>query len=238
MRKGRGFTLIELAIVLAVVAILAAVTGSYMIASRRNAGVGGAATGVQMRIEQLQYLALSQQTTQLLVVADVPNNDATACGTIRSAACARVFHLRNPGSAWKLNDFDTDHPEINVDAVVDDERLGEGVRFHLPGTGATPPKPFDAYGTKLQVFDPDLLGNCKNGRKCVGYRFLSDGEVSLEYPDPSSASSALKAGSAFALGSELSRSSDGGVTSGYGGAQQFGVLVAVPSGITRTFPVP
>jgi prepilin-type N-terminal cleavage/methylation domain-containing protein len=242
MRTGRGFTLIEMAIVVAVVAVLAAVGGSYLVASRRNAGVAAAATGVQMRLEQLQYMALSEQTTQVLVVADVPNNSATACGTIRSAACARVFHLRNPNATWKLNDFDVDHAANNVDTVVDEERLGDGVRFHLAGVGAPIPKPFDAYGAQLQVFDPDVVGLCKTSgssdRKCVAFRFLPNGKVSLEYPDPSAASTALKSGTAFALGSELSRAPDGAATSGYAGALQQGVLIAVPSGITRSFPVP
>lgn len=230
MRTRRGFTLVELMIVVAVAAILATVAGSYMIAARRNAGVQAASSGLQMRIEQLQYVALSQQTAQVLVIADVPDNDTRNCGSLLSSGCARVFHLRGPGAGWKLNEFDVEHPAANVDAVVDEDRLGQRVRFHLGGKDATLPKPYDAYGERLKVFDDDLLGTCRGSRRCLGFRFLPDGVVSIEFPDPDLASTRAKAGHALALGSEL--------TGEYRGAQQAGLLVVVPSGITRTFPVP
>lgn len=235
MRTSRGFTLIELMIVVAVAGILATVAGSYMAAARRNATVTAAASGIQMRVEQLQYVALSQQTPQLLVVSDVLGNDTNNCGTLFSGGCARVFHLRGPSASWKLVDFDVDRPATQVDAVEDEDRLGTRIKFHLGARGATLPKPFDAYGSTLKVFDDDLVGTCKGttsggNRKCVAFRFLPDGEVTIEFPDPTSATTAAKNGHAFALGSEL--------TGEYRGAQQAGLLVAVPSGITRTFPVP
>ena len=80
----------------------------------------------------------------MLVVADVPDNDASLCGTILSSGCARVFDLRSPTASWKLSDFDVDSPGTEVGAVVDEDRLGAGVKFYLPATAATLPVPFNA----------------------------------------------------------------------------------------------
>lgn len=230
MRTDRGFTLIELVIVMAIVGILAALSISWLRAGRRNADVASASYDLQMRIEQLQFVALSEQTEQLLVVVDVPGNDAAQCGTVLSAGCARVFHLRGPTSAWKLQDFDVTSPGANVGAIVDEDRLGAGVRFHLAATSATLPPPFTAFASTFKTFDPDLTATCPGNRRCVAYRFRANGRVSAEPPDPGSPPSATKNGHAFALGSEL--------TGEYRGARQVGVLVAVPSGIVRTFAVP
>ncbi len=230
MRRHRGFTLIELAMVIAIFGMLAVLAFSWMRSSRRNAGVAATTSGLQMRIEQLQYVALSEQLDSVLVIADVPNNDASQCGTILSGNCAHVYQLRNPGAAWKLQDFDVSSPGANVDAVVDDDALGQGMRFYLAGAGASLPAPFDAYASSFKVFDPNLTASCRGSRKCIGYRFRADGTVNPEPPDPSSASSTANTGHAFALGSDLS-----GLT---GGARQIGVLVSNPAGVVRTFAVP
>ena len=230
MRRNRGFTLIEMMIVVAVISILATLAFSWMRAARRNAGVAAISYELEMRVDQLPFVALSEQTDQLLVIADVPNNDAAECGSILSAGCARVFHLRGPAAAWRLQDFDVGAPGANVAAIVDEERLGQGVRFHLAAAGAALPSPFNAFSATFEVFDDDLVADCAGNRKCVAYRFRANGRVAAEPPDPAAPPTALKSGHAIALGSEL--------TGEYRGARQVGVLVALPSGIARTFAVP
>jgi prepilin-type N-terminal cleavage/methylation domain-containing protein len=229
MRRQRGFTLIELAIVLLIVAALASLALTWNRAARRNAGVGSVTAVLQMRIEQLQYQALAEQLDHVLVILDVPNNDATQCRSILSSGCARVYQLRNPGAAWKLKDFDLSAPGANVDSIVDDDRLDEGLNFYLAGAGAALPVPFNTYAANFKVMDPDLLASCPGSRQCLAFRFRADGTVLPEPPDPSSPPPA-KSGHAFAIGSDL--------TSLTSGARKLAVLVSSPAGIVRAFAVP
>ena len=96
MTRSRGFTLIELMLVVALVGILAVIAIPTIRAGRRNATVAAVATGLQFRLEQLQFTALSEQQEHVLVVVDVPGNDAGQCGSIFSSGCGRVFDLRAP----------------------------------------------------------------------------------------------------------------------------------------------
>jgi hypothetical protein len=182
-----------------------------------------------MRIEQLQYQALSEQLDHVLVIADVPNNDPTQCQSLLSSGCAQVYQLRNPGTAWKLKNFDVTSPGANVDSIVDGDQLGEGIDFYLGAAGAALPVPFSTYAANFKVFDPDLLASCPGSRKCVAFRFKADGSVLPEPPDPSSPPG-LKSGHAFALGSDLTGNSPG--------ARQIGLLVSSPGGVVRPFAIP
>ncbi|HEX9402279.1 MAG TPA: prepilin-type N-terminal cleavage/methylation domain-containing protein [Anaeromyxobacter sp.] len=230
MVRHRGFTLIELAIVIAMVGILATLAYASMRAGQRNATANNVAFELQMRIEQLQFAALSEQTEHVLIVADAPGNDFSGCGAILTAGCARAFDVQGPTTTWRLSSFDVDAPGNEVARVVDELRLDRGVKLYLGATTATLPAPFNAFAATFKTFDPDLTAICPGNRRCVAYRFRTNGQVQVEPPDPASPPATAKSGHAFALGTDL--------TGQTRGAQQIGVLVAVPSGIVRTFDVP
>jgi prepilin-type N-terminal cleavage/methylation domain-containing protein len=243
--RGRqhGFTMIEIAVVLAIVAILAAAAYPIFRAASRNASVAATATELQMRLEGLPYKAMSDQRDYLFVLADTPNNDAAQCGSLADAGCVRVFVLRNPAATWRLSSFDVSSPGNDLDAqtgaVVDELRLGKGIHFYRPKTPTNfLPPPFDQIATplpdgtsSLKTFDSELTPTCAGARRCLAFRFRPGGAVELEPPDRSAPPTdlAAKNGHAFALGSDMDDQTRG--------ADQRAVLVAVPSGLVRAYGI-
>ena len=218
MSSRRGFTLIELVIISAVVLILAFASFSTFRAARRNSSVSATSWEVALRVQGLRAQAMSEQRDLLAVVVDAPDNDASACRLTNEAGCARVFVLAEPTPAWTLAAFDPATPAVEA-SYVDAFALPPNVRFHVPAAGGHPALPFD----NVTILDGDLTGTCPGNRLCFAIRFGPRGVVAGEFaggvgPIP-------KPGYAIAFGSEM--------TDETLGAERKGFLVSFPAGIVR-----
>jgi len=124
----RGFTLIELAITLVIIAVLAAATIASFEARTRNASVETTAMDLVAQAQALRFRALSEQTDYLFVVASPTANDATRCGMLQAGNCVQAFILRNPTAAWTVLNFAAD-----VTALCKGGRTCLAVRFSATG---------------------------------------------------------------------------------------------------------
>jgi prepilin-type N-terminal cleavage/methylation domain-containing protein len=223
VRHARGFTLIEVAVVLAIVAVLAGLGFLVARAGRANASMASAAYELAIRLTGQRAEALDDGLDHLVVLVDAPGNDARSCGALSDAACFRYFVLRNPGAGWRLSDFDPTSPGgtgANVAEVLEERSMPTGVRLHLPAAGAHPLRPFQT----VTIQDPALKGTCA-GRTCFAVRFTGGGDVRPVYPDTATP---VKTGVALVLGSNATSETAAGATKG--------IVVGFPSGIVRTFP--
>ena len=216
----RGFTLIELAITLVIIAVLAAATIASFEARTRNASVETTAMDLVAQAQALRFRALSEQTDYLFVVASPTANDATRCGMLQAGNCVQAFILRNPTAAWTVLNFDAGAPAVNAD-FVDSTALPAHTTLDLAAAGTAPPAPFQ----NAWVFAADVTALCKGGRTCLAVRFSATGEVKAEYvaaPGPS------VGGAAIGITSDLAGLSRA--------AQHRGVFISFPSGTVRTWP--
>lgn len=218
MRRPRGFTLIEIVIVLSVVAIVAAAGVMAYTSATRNAQLTGAAHELAVRLTGLKARALSEGRDLLLVFADAPGGDASSCGWNNSTACARYFILGGPAPTWLLSDFDPASPTDDVEAIVEQQLLPKGAHLDFV---VTPPAIKPPFNTVV-VHDPDLTAVCAGGRACFALRFTARGDVRAEF---AAGAPMAKPGYAFLLASELETRA----------AARRGVLVSFPSGIVRSF---
>jgi len=215
----RGFTMIEIVIVLAIVAIVAAIAVASFEATRRNTSLDAIAQELGAQAQGLRARALGDQLDHVLVVVSPPGNDVTNCGILAAGDCVRSFVLRSPQAAWNVKDFDPDNPGVNAE-YVDSTPFPRGIRLDLLGVGAAAPVPFAAVTT----FAADVTALCAGGRTCVAVRFGADGQVRPEYW---AAPGLTRAGVAFGLTTDQLGQSRA--------AKRTGLLVSFPAGITRLY---
>ncbi len=153
-RSVRGFTLIEVVIVLAIIAALAAMAVASSRWATRSAGVDAASDDLVIRLAGLPGSALSDGRDRVFVLVD--RNGSTGTGP-------RSFVLTAPSASWKLSSFDPSQPGAQV-AGLDEVDLP--ARVQLRTASATPaPAPLQA----VNLNDSALLSTC-GGLSCFAIR--------------------------------------------------------------------
>jgi prepilin-type N-terminal cleavage/methylation domain-containing protein len=215
MRAHRGFTLIELMVVVAITAIVAGVVVWQGRSARQAAGIAGGAYELAIRMGGLKARAMADGREYVLVVADAA--DPLACRD-RESACGRIAVLRNPVPAFTVESFSPEPPIVGAEWVDDGATafLPRNSRLDLDATWTAPP-PFST----VTAFDPAILLTCAGGRRCFGIRFRPDGEVRPVM----AAGTPVPAGFAFVLRPFDAPS---------GAAERRAIFVSFPAGLVKT----
>jgi prepilin-type N-terminal cleavage/methylation domain-containing protein len=216
MRTNRGFTLLEVVVTLAVIAIASSVGYVGLRAATRNAGVSGAAYDATLRLQGLRAKALGDGVDLYAVLLDAKDNDARGCGILASDSCTQLFVLKDVVAGFDVTQLAAG--TIANAALVDRFDFAKGIRFAHSRDGVAAAPPFDT----VTVFDPDLTKSAGSRTYCA-FQFTRGGDVKPLFFGGTVPTG--KAGYAFALGNELSDEPAG---------EKKGVLVGFPSGIVRS----
>ena len=227
MKRRAGFTLIEAAIVMAVVGLLAAATGATLLHARKNASAGSTAYEVLLRFQGLKTRALQEQRDYAAVFIN-PNGDAASgCHLGSPATCARMVVLAGPPSSWTLDGFDTGAPGLVIDEIVSLERDIVLDRAAIGLAAAAPFGTITQLPTSMQATckAPTPADSSATGM-CYAVRFGADGTVGPIYPG--AAPGTAPAGIALGFTSDAKREALR--------SWRVAVLVTFPTGILKTFP--
>jgi prepilin-type N-terminal cleavage/methylation domain-containing protein len=209
VRDTRGFTLIELAVTIAILGILAAAAYGLSRSSYRNANLSSTVFEMSSLLSGLKASAISEQQDYLFVVVDA--SDADHCNAL-GTGCGQYLVLSAPTSSFSLASFNPS--SVSNATFVDRGYFPRGVSLYTP-SGA-PPAPFGA----VTYFPTDLT---KSGPpKTFAIRFVRDGTVTGE---PSGSATGPWPGFAF------------GLTGNVVAPDRKAVVVAFPSGVARTYSV-
>ncbi len=211
MRRSRGFTLIEMAVVIGIIGVLAAAAFGISRAAQRNATLGNATFEFVQRLRGLRFMAMRDNQDYVFVFADAVSADACRFGNNQ---CARWWILK-PSSTWGIADFTPASPTGGGAQYVDTGAMPRGVYLDA-GRAFTAPAPF----TGATLADTDLTTTCAS-RACFAIRFAGNGEV-LPVPNTTS-----KVGYAFAFSSTLASETRA--------AESRVVLVSFPAGLVKVF---
>lgn len=218
MRRGRGFTLIELAVVVAIIGVLTAAALGIMRMAQSNASLGSATFEFVHRLRGLRATAMRENQDYVFVFADSVTADAMDCGPFNGNRCARWWVLRTPAT-WSIASFRPTNVSNGGAQYVDTGAMPRGIHLDKTGRAFNVPAPF----TGAVLADGDLTTTCE-ARTCFGFRFAGDGRV---LPLFAGVAATAKVGYVFALASELRKESKA--------ADQRVVLVAFPAGIVKVF---
>jgi prepilin-type N-terminal cleavage/methylation domain-containing protein len=213
MNQRRGFTLVEMAIALAVVAILAAVAAAAFPGARRNASVGSTAFDLAVRLQGLKTKAMDDQRNYVYVLANPAGDVSTGCGLLSQSSCFRWFLLYDPTTAWTLSSFDVANPGTNI-SVEDTGSFPAGVVLDVAAAGTASPAPF----ATVKQLDTHVLENCNGSSACLAIRFSANGEVVPVY---ASGQSGTLQGVAFGLATDT-------------GTERRALLVTFPTGLVKS----
>jgi prepilin-type N-terminal cleavage/methylation domain-containing protein len=213
MRANRGFTVLELVVVLGITAVVASLIVWQGRSARHNAGLAGGVYDLAIQISNVKARALADGRDYFLVVVDTP--DPEGC-VERESRCGRVLVLRDdadPGLAIK--GFDPDPPIVGAE-FVEETFLPRNSQIEPDPAWRAPP-PFDA----VQAWRDDIPTECADGLACFALRFTADGEVRPQF----AGAPTNPAGFAFVLRP---------ITAPSGAAERRALFVSFPGGIVKT----